>query len=126
MPFENWETDNQHSPALAIILILIVVVGLAGGAYAVYKIMSPPSDPVEVTLPATLSKPTLNATKAVTGDTVEILTELSDKAAGVQVFFYQNNTPLGSAYTNSEGKAIYHQRLNTVGNFTFSADCIHV
>jgi hypothetical protein len=125
MPFENWEADHKLGPAaIAIALILIIVIA-AGSAYAVYKITSAPSDPVTVTESATLSKPTLNATTAVIGDTLQITTTLSDLAEGVQVFFYENQVSIGSAYTNSEGEAILNRVLSNTGTYTYIADCIH-
>jgi hypothetical protein len=125
MPFENWESDNKRSPALIVVLALVVCLAVAGTAYAVYKITSPVSEPVVVVAPATLSKPVLNATTISTGETVQITTTLSDARPAVEVFFYQNNTAIGSAYTNSQGTAIYNRALTTVGNYVFTADCIH-
>lgn len=126
MPFENWESENRKSPALIAILLLVISLAVAGGAYGVYKIMSPPSDTVVVIPPATLSKPALNATQLSAGETVQIITNLSDKTAGVEVFFYQNNNLIGSSYTNSQGDAIFNQKLTTIGSYIFTADCIHV
>lgn len=108
-----------------IVIALVAILTIAGSAVAVYKIMSPPSDPVEVVTPATLSKPLLNATRASVGETIQITTTLSDKVPAVEVFFYQNNLPIGSSYTNSEGVAIFNKQLNAVGTFIYTADCIH-
>lgn len=127
MPFENWEDDNKRSPAAIALIVILSLVVIAGSAYAVYKLTSPPSPPIVVTEPSALAAPSLNATTAVVGDTVQITTQLSDSAEGVHVFFYQEGTAtsIGSAYTNSEGQAIFNHPLTTTGTFTYIADCVH-
>ena len=125
MPFENWEVDHKLGPTAIIILTLVLIVTIATTAYAVYKITSPPSNPIIVNEPATLSQPTVNATTAITGDILQITTELSDQAEGIQVFFYENQVSIGSAYTNSEGQAIINRSVNTPGTYVYVADCIH-
>lgn len=125
MPFESWEQDNKKSPAMIAVLALIAILAIAGSAVAVYKIISPASDPVVVTPPSTLSKPTFNATSAVVGETLQITTTLSDKTPAVEVFFYQNNVPIGSSYTNNEGVAIFNRLLTTTGSFIYTAECVH-
>jgi hypothetical protein len=125
MPFENWEADHKLGPAAIIILTLILIVMIATTAYAVYKITSPPSDPVVVSLPSELSKPTVNATAAVIGETIQITTTLNDGVEGLQVFFYENDVNIGSAYTNSQGEAIINRVINNAGTFIYVADCIH-
>lgn len=127
MPFE--EEFGQHSgPAKkTVIILLIAVLCLSGVAYAAYKITSPPSQPVTVGTPATIAAPTVNGTSLVLGDTLQLTTSISDKAANVQVFFYSNasTVALGSAYTDSNGQAILNVPMTTAGVFVFTADCIH-
>lgn len=124
MPFENWETDHKVSKGLVIALITIAIISI-GTAYATYKIISPDSDVVTSTAPATLSKPTVNGTSIIPGETIQITTTLSDSTDNLQVFFYENNVSIGSAYTNSAGQAIYNRVVNSVGSFVYSADTIH-
>ena len=126
-PFEDWEADHKLSKRTAIIIALIGIIAIAGSAVAIYKITSPPSEPVTVSQPATLSQPTVNSTTAVTGDILQLTTQLSDSAEGLQVFFYNNasTTALGSAYTDSTGTAIFNTPSLTEGVFTYTADCIH-
>ena len=127
MPFEDWEGDQKTSIIKWIIFGLILLLVCSGSAVAIYRIVSPPSDPVVVTTPATLSKPTVSATSAVVGDTITITTQLSDGLAGVQVFFYENSStnPLGSDYTNDLGQASYNKTFTSAGTYTFYADCVH-
>lgn len=127
MPFENWEEDHKLPKHWIIIIALIGIIAITGTAIAIYKITSPPSDPVTVATPATLSQPTVNATSAITGDILQLTTSLSDNAEGLQVFFFNNASvsALGSAYTDSTGTAIFNTPLNTVGVFTYTAECLH-
>lgn len=127
MPFENWEEDHKLKPKAIIAILLIASIAIAGTAFAVYKITSPPSAPIIVTTPSTLNAPTLNATTATVGDTVQITTTLSDGAEGLQVFFYKNGTvgAIGSAYTNSQGQVIFNYGLGEVGTYVFTAECVH-
>lgn len=110
-----------------VIIGIILLLAVAGVAYAAYKIVSPPSPVVQVGTPATLTAPTVNGTSLVLGDTLQLTTVLSDKAPNVQIFFYNNASmsALGSAYTDSNGQAIFNVQQNTPGNFTFTADTIH-
>ena len=127
MPFEE-EFGRSSGPAKKTLIIgIIVMLTLVGVAYAAYKIVSPPSQPVTVGTPATLSAPAVNGTSLVLGDTLQLTTTLIDKASNVQVFFYNNasTNSLGSAFTDSNGQAIFNTIQNTPGVFTFSADCIH-
>lgn len=124
-PLDYFSDDERQVNWKRLLLIILVIGVLVGSAFAVYKITSPPSDPVHVTTPATLSKPTVNATTAVVGNTLHISTQLSDKAQGVQVFFYQNNTAIGSDYTNDQGIATYDYVLAATGTYVYKADCIH-
>lgn len=125
MPFENWDEDQQKSPARKIIIALAIVLLIAIPVGAVYKITSQPSDPLPVTEAATLSKPTYNATQAIVGDKVLITSTLSDHASNVQVFFYENSLQIGSAYTDSNGVANYLHTLTSTGDKVFLTDCIH-
>ena len=125
MPFEDWEADHKLSKRTLIVIALVAILALAGTAVAVYKIVSPPSDPVVVATPATLSKPTVNATSAVEGDTIHITTTLSDAFQGLQVFFYENNVQIGSDYTNDQGLASYDRVINNAGTFVYTAECMH-
>lgn len=126
MPFEDWEGDHKIPKHWLIIAALIAVVAIAGTAYAVYNITSPPSDPVVATEPATLSKPAVNATAVVVGDTVQISTTLSDGLEARQVFFYENDVQLpGSSFTNSEGTAVYNREISAVGTYIYTAKCVH-
>jgi hypothetical protein len=127
LPFENWEEDHKLSPKVIIAALVIAMILSASVGYAIYKITSPPSAPVVISEPATLSAPSVNTTSAVTGDTLQLTTTLSDSKEGVQVFFYHNASAsaIGSAYTNSAGQAILNYALTQVGTFTFTADCIH-
>ena len=127
MPFED-EFRNSSGPAhKGVIIALVCLIAVCGVAYAAYKIVSPPSQPVTVGTPATLSAPTVNGTSLVLGDTLQLTTTLSDKASNVQVFFYSNATTgaLGSAYTDSNGEAILNVKQTAIGVFNFTADCIH-
>lgn len=65
------------------------------------------------------------ATSAVTGDTIQLTTQLSDSAEGLQVFFYENDAEIGSAYTDSTGTAIYNRVNIPVGNYIYHATCMH-
>lgn len=121
---ENWGDENRF-PWRKIILVVLVIGVLVGTAFAVYKITSPDSDPVVVTTPATLSKPSVNATSAVTGDTIQISTTLSDGLDGQQVFFYENDVNIGSAYTGSGGIAIFNRVVASAGTYVYKADCMH-
>ena len=130
MPFEDWEGDQKKSKIKMVIVLLIIMIAAVVSfkvVDAVYHITSPPSKPVVVFTPATLSEPTVSATSAVTGDTITITTQLSDGLAGIQVFFYENSstTPMGSDYTNDLGQASYNKTFSTIGTYTFYADCIH-
>ena len=125
MPFESWEGDNGLSKTTIIILAMILFIASVAGVYAVYNIVSPPSDTVTVDAPATLTKPTLNATSATIGQIIQITTTLSDGAEGLQVWFYENDQQIGSAYTNDQGTAIYNRAMNSAGSFVFRAECIH-
>ena len=121
---ENWGDENPF-PWRKIFLVVLVIGVLVGTAFAVYKITSPDSDPVVVTTPATLSKPTVNATTATTGDTIQISVTLSDALDGQQVFFYENDVSIGSAYTGSGGIAIFNRVVSTPGTYIYKADCMH-
>lgn len=121
---EDWGNDNPL-PWRKIVLVVLLIGAIVGSAFAVYKITSPDSDPVDVTTPATLSKPTMNATSAVVGDTIQISTTLSDGLDGQQVFFYENSVNVGSAYTGSGGTAIFNRVVNTAGTYVYKADCVH-
>lgn len=125
MPFEDWESDNKTSNLKWIIITIIALVTLSGIAVAAYQIVSPPSDPVPVTTAAKLSKPQVNATSAVVGDVLQISVTLSDGAEGVQVWFRENGTDIGSDYTNDVGTATYNRVLTVAGTFTYDAHCIH-
>jgi hypothetical protein len=127
MPFED-EFSHASGPAKkTVVICLVLLIAVVGVAYAAYKIVSPPSQPVTVGIPASLSAPTVNGTSLVLGDTLQLITTISDKASNVQVFFYNNASTiaLGSAYTDSNGQAILNVQQNTPGVFTFTADCIH-
>ena len=106
---------------LGVALIALLVIG----AFAVYKITSDDSEPVEVVEPATLSQPSVNATTAVPSDTIQITTTLSDGAEGLQVFFYENDAQIGSAYTNSEGTAIFNRVVSAIGTYVYHCECTH-
>ena len=121
---EDWGNENPI-PWKKIVLVVLLIGVIVGSAFAVYKITSPDSDPVVVATPATLSKPTVNATTAVTGDTIQISTTLSDALDGQQVFFYENDVNIGSAYTGSGGTAIFNRVVNTPGTYVYKADCMH-
>jgi hypothetical protein len=127
MPFED-EFSHANGPAKkTLIIALVLILAVVGVAYAAYKITSPPSQPVTVGTAATLSAPIVNGTNLVLGDTLQLTTTLSDKTPNVQIFFYSNASiaSLGSAYTDSNGQAIFNTKQNTVGVFNFTADCIH-
>ncbi len=127
MPFEE-EFGKSSGPALkTVAIIMVCLIAFVGVAYAAYKLTSPPSQPVSVVPPASLSAPTVNGTSLVLGDTLQLTTTLSDKANNVQVFFYNNASAvsLGSAFTDSNGQAIINVPMSTAGNFTFTADCYH-
>lgn len=123
---EKWDDDTEREfPTRKIIIAVLLIACIAVPVGAVYKILSPPSDTVIVTEPATLSKPTVNATNAIPADKLVISTTLSDGAPGVQVFFYENNLQIGSASTDSNGVATYQHTISSIGNKTYTADCIH-
>lgn len=124
MKTENWGDENQI-PFRKIILVILLIACIVGTAFAVYKITSPPSDPVVITTPATLSKPSVNATTGVIGDTIQISTTLSDATDGIQVFFYENDLSIGSAYTGSGGTAIFNRVVGSPGTYIYKADCVH-
>lgn len=124
MNAEDWGDEN-HFPIKKAILVILLIAALVGSAFAVYKITSPPSDPVNISTPATLSKPTLNATSGVPGNTIQITTTLSDGLDGIQVFFYENDIAIGSAYTGSGGIAIFNRVVSSTGTFVYKADCMH-
>lgn len=121
---ENWEDENGFNFKRLLLVVLLIAV-VVGTAFAVYKITSPDSDPVVVNEPTTLSKPIVNATTAVTGDTIQITTTLQDHAEGVQVFFYENDNTIGSSYTNSAGEAIFNRLVTVTGTYIYHADCVH-
>ena len=123
MPFENWEDERQinwRKILLGLLLIGIVV----GAAVAVYKITSPPSEPVIVVEAPELAAPTFNATSLFKGETLQITVKLTPAEGGVQIFFYENNNLIGSATTNSDGDAILNRVMNIIGTFSFTADAI--
>lgn len=123
---EKWDDETQREfPTRKILIAVLLIACIVVPVGAVYKIMSPPSDPVVVTEPATLSKPTVNATNAIPNDKLIISTTLSDKAPGVQVFFYENDIQIGSASTDSNGVATYQHTIASVGTKVYYADCIH-
>lgn len=123
---EKWDDDTEKEfPTRKIIIAVLLIACIAIPVGAVYKIMSPPSDPVIVTEPATLSKPAVNATTATPNDKLIISTTLSDKTPGIQVFFYENSIQIGSATTDSNGVATYQHTIGSIGNKTYTADCIH-
>jgi hypothetical protein len=127
MPFENWESDNSHqaNPTRIIIIALALILCIAIPVGAVYKITSAPSDPVEVTAPADLTKVSTNATQAIPGDKLVLSTTLTDGLSNVQVFFYENDVSIGSAYTDSNGIATLTHTLVSTGTKIYLADCIH-
>jgi hypothetical protein len=120
---EDW--GETSFPWKKVILVILLVGAIVGTVVAVYKITSPDSDPVIVTTPATLTKPSVNATLAVSGDTIQITTTLSDSAEGLQVFFYENDLSIGSAYTNSAGQAIMNRVVNSPGTYIYLAEFMH-
>lgn len=123
---EKWDDDTEREfPTRKIIIAVLLIACIAIPVGAVYKIMSPPSDPVTVTEPATLSKPTVNATTATPNDKLIISTTLSDLTPGVQVFFYENDNQIGSASTDSNGIANYLHTISSTGTKIYTADCIH-
>jgi hypothetical protein len=124
MGFEDWGDESRFNWK-ALLIALLLISAIIGGGYAVYKIVSPDSDPVNVSTPATLSKPTVNATSAVVGNTIQITVKLSDSLDGVQVFFYENDINIGSAYTGSGGTAIFNRVVSAPGTYVYHADCIH-
>ena len=123
MPFENWDDERQINwkRLLMVGLLISIIVGVA---YATYKIYSPPSAPVTVVEAPTLATPTVNATSLFKGETLQITVNLSLAQEGTQVWFYENTTNIGSAYTNSDGDAILNRVMNIVGTFVFKADAI--
>jgi len=128
MPFENWEADNKTSIAKWAIIGLIIFIAIVGTVFAAdyfYKITSPPSEPVDVNVRATLSKPTTNSTAAIIGDTIQITTVLSTHEEGFQVTFKENGDIIGSAYTNDQGQAIYNRVMTSTGTFVYIAECIY-
>lgn len=124
MNYENWGDESRFNWKRLLLIVLIVSLTVSV-AFAVYKITSPNSDPVNVSTPATLDKPSVNATSAVTGDTIQITTHLSDNMDGVQVFFYENDVSIGSSYTGSGGTAIFNRVVSTPGTYVYKADCVH-
>lgn len=127
MPFEEEFNGNHSLPGKAIVIGLIALVFVASIAFAAYKIISPPSNPVTVGTPATISPPSVNATSLIVGDTLQLTTTISSHTPGVQVFFYSSASAsaLGSSFTDSNGQAIFNAVQNTPGTFTFTADCVH-
>lgn len=124
MGFEDWGDESRFNWKALLIAIVLISAVICGG-YAVYKIVSPDSDQVNVSTPATLSKPIVNATSAVVGNTIQITTTLSDGLDGVQVFFYENDISIGSAYTGSGGTAIFNRVVNSPGSYVYHAECVH-
>jgi len=112
MPFENWEEDNgvistlKRNPNKFLVIFLVGILVCASVSYGLMRIWSPDSDPVEVVGTPELSKPVLNATSLYIGETLQIAVTLDTGAEGVQVFFYENDTNLGSDYTDDTGTAI--------------------
>ena len=128
MPFENWEMDNTTSKAKLAIMLMILVVAAVGCfkvVDAVYHITSPASPTVTVTTPASLSTPTVSATDVMIGEAIIISTTLSDGYPGVQVYFFENGSQIGSDYTDDSGTAIYNRVITAAGAYTYYADCIH-
>lgn len=127
MSFENWEVDHKSTSMRIIVIALIAIVATASVAYAAIKITSPASDPVTVTDPSsiTLSKPTVNATQAYIGETIQVTTTLSTSKEGLQVFFYCNDVAIGNAYTDSQGQAIFNHKLNAAGTNIYTADVVY-
>lgn len=123
MPFENWEDTHQINKK-KMFLIIILIVALIGTAIAAIKIISPDSGPVEVFDKPELSAPTFNATSLFKTDTLQITVKIIPTMEAVQVFFYENETQIGSAYTDSNGEAILNRVMNTIGAFVYYCDAI--
>ncbi len=122
---EDWDEERFKFPVKKILIIALCILAFSIPTYAVYKITSPASDPAVVNTPATLSKPTLNTTTAIIGDTIQISVALSDLAPGQQITFFQNDIQIGIATTDSNGQAIFNQALTAAGTYIYHATCIH-
>jgi D-alanyl-D-alanine carboxypeptidase len=125
---EDWgdEEGRFKLPIKKLIIVALCILAVSIPAYAVYRITSPASDPVTVNTPATLSKPTVNATTAIIGDTLQVTTVLSDHLSGQQVIFFLNDVQIGETTTDSNGQAIFNHVATTPGTYIFVAKCIHV
>jgi hypothetical protein len=122
---EDWDEEGFKIPVKKILLVILCILAVSIPAYAVYKIVSPDSDPAIINTPATLSKPTHNATEAIIGDTIQITVDLSDQSPGQQITFFQNDQQIGTATTDSNGQAILNHVATTAGTYIFKAWCIH-
>jgi hypothetical protein len=123
---EDWDEERFKLPIKKIIIVALCVFAVSIPAYAVYSFWSPPSDPVIVNTPATLSKPIVNATTAIIGDTLQVTTVLSDQLSGQQVIFFLNDVQIGETTTDSNGQAIFNYVATAAGSHIFKARCIHV
>ena len=127
MPFENWEEDNgliatlKRNPKKFLVIFLVGILACASIGYGLMRIWSPDSDPVTVADAPELSKPVLNATSLYIGETLQIAVTLNTGAEGVQVFFYENDTVLGSDYTDDTGTALYNRMVSQADTYVYKA-----
>ena len=125
MNYEDWDDGNSFS--IKRLLLIMLIIGLLVGvpiAIAAYKIFSPPGQPVTVSDVPELTAPTFNATSLFTGETLQITVSITPATDGVQIFFYQNDSNIGSAYTNSNGDAILNKVMTSPGTYIFDADAV--
>lgn len=134
MPFETWEVDHKVSKSTLAIALIIVLVGSAATAYAIYKITSPTVEtnavePAQLSIvingtayfdPGVHSYPDVNV-----GDTLIFKSQLDDGAAEETVTFYVNDQPIGFDSTDNTGTATYEYTVTEVGALTFYTECVH-
>ena len=123
MPTEEWN-DQINFPLKKLLIIALIAILGGAVAYSAIRIWSPPSAPVNVSNPPTISTPALNGTVLYTGETVQVTVHLSTNQSQQQIFFYENNNPIGSAFTDSNGQAIINRQLTTPGSYVYNASWI--
>lgn len=134
MPFENWEEDNglisrlKQNPKKFLVIFLVGILACASVGFGLMRIWSPESEPVTVSGIPELSQPAFNATSLYIGETLQITVKLTDAYGapmeGEQVWFQENKAEIGSAYTNSEGDAIFNRAVTTQGTYVYNCSAM--
>ena len=116
--FNIRKTLVKHKKIIIVSLLTVLTLVVTVGALQI--ITSPDSDPVNVSVLPTLSKPTLNATSLNVGDTLQISCSISPvEYEGENIFLYENDVQVASGIADSSGIVTFNRLMSSPGTFIY-------